>query len=53
MMTNMILTPEQKQGKCPEDYDVRKARCKNDSNCTADKVPKNGHGRLFNRILNV
>jgi hypothetical protein len=51
-MTNMILTPEQRQGKCPE-YGVPNATCTSDSNCTADNVPKNGHGRLFNRFLNV
>jgi hypothetical protein len=45
-MTNMILTPRQKQGRCPE-YGVREARCKNDSQCVAGKVPRNGHGKLY------
>jgi hypothetical protein len=47
-MTNMILTPEQKQGKCPEsEYDFPDARCTNDSDCIVGKVPKNGgHGRF-------
>ena len=44
-MTNMILTPEQTQGKCPE-YNVPKARCKNDSECVAGKIPRKGHGEL-------
>ena len=49
----MILTPEQKQGKCPE-YNVPDARCKNDSDCTDGNKTRNGlHGRLFNRFLTV
>ena len=43
VMTNMILTPLQMQGKCPE-FGVIAARCKNDSDCVAGKIPKNGHG---------
>ena len=41
----MIVTPEQTQGKCPE-YNVPKAKCKNDSECIAGKIPRNGHGEL-------
>ncbi|CAB3990047.1 P2X purinoceptor 4-like [Paramuricea clavata] len=52
VMTNMILTPEQKQGKCPEDYAVREAMCTNDSDCVARKVPKNGgHGIMTGKCI--
>ena len=31
--TNVVLTPNQTQGWCPEDKGVKKASCRNDSDC--------------------
>ena len=45
VMTNMIVTPEQTQGRCPE-YGLRAAECKNDSQCVAGKVLRKGHGKF-------
>ncbi|XP_028400435.1 P2X purinoceptor 4-like [Dendronephthya gigantea] len=50
VMTNMILTPVQVQGKCPE-FGVIAARCKNDSECDVGKVPKNGHGVMTGKCV--
>ena len=44
VMTNMVITPRQKQGKCPEDYEILDAQCDDDSNCTAGDEIISGHG---------
>lgn len=43
-MTNMVISPNQTQSKCPEDPDLADARCKNDSDCTPFEPVKNGNG---------
>ena len=43
-MTNMIITPRQKQGKCPEDGQYEQAQCQNDSDCIAGQEVITGHG---------
>ena len=49
VMTNIILTPNQTQGKCPE-YQVSKAKCENDSVCVPGRTPRNGHGEFIQLI---
>ena len=44
VMTNMVITPRQKQGTCPEDDKVQGVQCTSDSNCTAGKETDTGHG---------
>ena len=46
VMTNMIITPRQKQDKCPEDGQYVQARCHNDSDCVAGQEVVTGHGQL-------
>ena len=43
-MTNMIITPKQSQGVCPEDIKFREVHCKTDSDCPKKKPVKNGNG---------
>ena len=45
VMTNMIITPRQKQGKCPEDPQYVQAHCNNDSDCRAGEEVITGHGK--------
>ena len=33
VMTNMIITPRQHQGLCPEDQEYKDAHCKTDADC--------------------
>jgi len=44
VMTNMIITPDQKQGKCPEDPKEKGVSCTNDGDCQAMEPVKDGHG---------
>ena len=44
VMTNMIITPRQKQDKCAEDGQYPDAHCTNDSGCVAGKEVHTGHG---------
>ena len=44
VMTNMIITPRQKQGTCPEDDQYDKAQCHHDDNCTEGQEVVTGHG---------
>lgn len=44
VMTNMIITPDQTQGKCPEDPNEKDVICKSDSDCQAMEPVKYGHG---------
>ena len=46
VMTNMIITPDQTQDKCPEDPGERDVICTNDSDCQAMEPVKYGHGEL-------
>jgi len=48
-MTNMIITPDQTQGTCPEDPELSDVKCINDSDCTAMEPVKYGHGKLFHK----
>ena len=50
VMTNMIITPVQTQGKCPE-YGLRAGECKNDSQCIAGKVLRKGHGIMTGKCI--
>ena len=44
VMTNMIITPNQTQGKCPEDIKFEENWCQDDGDCEALRVVKNGNG---------
>lgn len=45
VMTNMIITPNQTQGKCPEDVKFEENWCLNDSDCQPEySIVKNGNG---------
>ena len=46
MMTNMIITPDQTQGKCPEDPGLSDVKCTKDSDCPAMEPVKYGHGEF-------
>lgn len=48
-MTNMIITPDQTQGTCPEDPELSDVNCTKDSDCTAMEPVKYGHGKLISQ----
>ena len=45
VMTNMIISPDQKQGTCPEDPNFEGVKCTNDSDCTPLEPVPNGNGK--------
>lgn len=45
-MTNMIITPDQKQGACPEDPGEKDVICESDSDCVAMEPVQYGHGEF-------
>ena len=46
--TNMIITPNQTQGLCPEDIEkFPSALCKVDSDCPVGVAIENGHGKYI------
>ena len=45
VMTNMIMTPNQTRGKCPEDPRFKENHCKNDSDCEPGETVINGNGK--------
>ncbi|XP_028400560.1 P2X purinoceptor 4-like isoform X1 [Dendronephthya gigantea] len=51
VMTNMIITPRQKQGMCPEDDQYTMARCYSDANCTKGEEVITGHGVMTGRCI--
>ncbi|XP_022108433.1 P2X purinoceptor 4-like isoform X2 [Acanthaster planci] len=44
VMTNMVITPKQTRGICPEAPDVWYGRCKTDADCPAGEYIKTGNG---------
>ncbi|KAJ7387240.1 extracellularly ATP-gated cation channel [Desmophyllum pertusum] len=52
-MTNMIITPDQTQGACPEDPDLHDVRCTNDSDCKAMEPVEYGHGVKTGKCVNI
>lgn len=46
VMTNMIITPDQMQGTCPEDPGLSGVKCTKDSDCSAREPVKYGHGKF-------
>ena len=44
VMTNMIITPIQYQGKCPEDQEYTDVHCKTDADCVEGREVVTGHG---------
>ncbi|XP_046841172.1 P2X purinoceptor 4-like [Xenia sp. Carnegie-2017] len=51
IMTNMIITPRQQQGTCPELDEYEDAKCQNDTHCVANKPIDNGHGVMTGRCV--
>ena len=45
VMTNMIISPDQKQATCPEDPNFEGVKCTKDSDCTPLEPGPNGHGK--------
>ena len=45
-MTNMIITPNQTRGICPEDPRFVHNLCKSDKDCIAGEAVINGNGKL-------
>ena len=45
VMTNMIISPDQKQATCPEDPSFEGVKCSSDSDCTPLEPVPNGHGK--------
>ena len=53
--TNMIITPNQTQGSCPEDEKFSSMWCTKDSDCSKGRTSEIGHGELkytASRLLN-
>ena len=46
MMTNMIITPDQTQGTCPEAPGEKDVICTNHSDCTPMEPVEYGHGKF-------
>ncbi|XP_053135104.1 P2X purinoceptor 6 isoform X2 [Hemicordylus capensis] len=44
LVTNLIATPKQEQGSCPEHPSVPDGRCKGDLDCTAGQAVAHGNG---------
>ncbi|XP_066918295.1 P2X purinoceptor 4-like isoform X1 [Clytia hemisphaerica] len=51
VMTNMVITPKQYQGKCPEDPESYQALCKTDKDCQQETSNKYGHGERTGRCV--
>ncbi|XP_010895328.2 P2X purinoceptor 1 isoform X3 [Esox lucius] len=52
VMTNYIITKEQKIGKCPEiQHPNSKNSCSSDSDCAAGGTERTGHGKMTGRCL--
>ncbi|XP_013395825.1 P2X purinoceptor 4 isoform X2 [Lingula anatina] len=49
LMTNMVVTPNQKLGKCDEDPEV--APCKRDSDCSAGQTTFGSNGRAVSGVM--
>ena len=45
VMTNMIITPDQKQGRCAEDPNFEGVKCTSSSDCTPLEPVPSGHGK--------
>lgn len=51
-MTNMIISPRQRQGKCPEDGQtlIRHSKCQTDADCMKGQDVKGGHGKCPDKL---
>ncbi|XP_077989929.1 uncharacterized protein LOC144444390 [Glandiceps talaboti] len=47
IMTNMVITENQTQGECPEDFGIVGAPCTHDNNCTEGDTFTDGNGKLY------
>ncbi|KAK3710788.1 hypothetical protein QZH41_014011 [Actinostola sp. cb2023] len=45
VITNLIITPDQKQDVCPESDGINGVICRNDSDCTPNEPTLYGHGK--------
>lgn len=42
----MLITPNQKQDKCPESLKVQNVKCQSDKDCEPNIPSQYGHGKL-------
>lgn len=49
--TNVVITPNQTQGVCPEDPLLLNAHCTSDANCTAGEPVVNGNGVMTGKCV--
>nr|XP_054749125.1 P2X purinoceptor 4-like [Lytechinus pictus]XP_054749126.1 P2X purinoceptor 4-like [Lytechinus pictus] len=52
VMTNMIITPGQSKGECPEDPKIPNAECSGPEDCDADMPITNGNGVMTGKCVN-
>ncbi|XP_041455916.1 P2X purinoceptor 4-like isoform X1 [Lytechinus variegatus] len=52
-MTNMVLSPMQSRGSCPEDPDIDRDTCTSDDECTPDEGIITGNGIKTGRCVNT
>ena len=51
-MTNMVITPRQHQGECPENpYDIEDEICKSYNDCEKGETVPFGHGKIYRLIM--
>ncbi|GAB6030030.1 hypothetical protein CHUAL_005717 [Chamberlinius hualienensis] len=51
VMTNMVITPNQSQGICPEDSNLKQAHCSIDEDCVANQSVVNGNGIMTGKCV--
>ncbi|KAK3710786.1 hypothetical protein QZH41_014009, partial [Actinostola sp. cb2023] len=52
VITNLIITPDQKQDVCPESDGINGVICRNDSDCTPNEPTLYGHGIQTGKCVN-
>ncbi|XP_071479418.1 P2X purinoceptor 4-like [Diadema antillarum] len=53
VMTNMVLSPMQSRGACPEDPDIDREKCQSDHDCRTDDAIITGNGIKTGRCVNT
>ena len=53
VMTNMIISPDQKQGTCPEDPNFEGVKCTSSSDCTPLEPVASGNGKSHNLAVHT
>ncbi|XP_072164107.1 P2X purinoceptor 4-like isoform X2 [Diadema setosum] len=52
-MTNMVLSPMQSRGACPEDPEIDREKCQSDDDCRTDDAIITGNGIKTGRCVNT